>query len=220
MKYLVLAILVWNISSVLAQDSPESFEGVITYSVEVEYPENYKYGWYMDQKYGDTMLLFISSNGDYLRTYINTGDMGWDFTSYSHSENTVYAKWKNIDTVFWYPATDTSIQLKTMNIGEDALIMNQKCKSIFIESYFPLDSSNLSMSLYYSGYPKANPELYKNHKDSFYDLVYPMSKSHFLMMISDMGDFTITYKAIAIEEVYWPSKLFKLPKDVPLKRWF
>lgn len=210
----------WIVNDVSAQEKPESFEGVITYTVEIEYPENYEYGWYMDQKYGDTMLLFVSSKGDYLRDYKNSGDMGWDFTSYSQKENVIYAKWKNIDTIFWYPASDTSIQLKSMFEGGDTLIMNQKCKSIFIESYFSLDNLNLSMALYYSGYPKADPELYKNHKDSFYNLVYPKSKSHFVMMVSDMGDFTITYKAIAIEEMILPLKLFSLPKDVPLKRWF
>jgi hypothetical protein len=76
------------------------------------------------------------------------------------------------------------------------------------------------MEVYYSGYPAVNPDLYKNHKDSFYDIIYPKTKSHFLMMISDMRDFIITNKAIAVEEIDLPAKLFKLPKGVPLKKWF
>ena len=200
-----------------SQEKTESFEGVITYLVEIEYPETYEYEWYINQKYRDTMLLYLSKNGDYLRSFINSDKMGWDFLSYTHSNNMAYAKWRNIDTLYWMLGSDTSIKLKSMRMGGDTTILGYECKSIVIESYFPPEKLNLGTTLYYGGYPKVNPELFRNHKDSFFDIVYAKSKSQFLIMVQDMGYFIITYTAVEIKEKKLNPSFFIPPKNLPRK---
>jgi hypothetical protein len=212
---LVILIVVASFSS-----EKVSFEGVITYKTDINFKkENVQYREYYEQKFGDTLKVYYSESGNILKKFINTGEKGYDFNLYLQSENHYYAKWKNLDTIYHYNVSEQTLNLVQKTKGTSIKILERDCNFIQIDGIDPLGKQPISQKFYYSGFPYIDSELFKDYNDFFTYEFLKETKSPFMKMVLDLGDYVITYTAIEVESKKLNSKMFNLPDGNPKKEY-
>ncbi|MFK7747786.1 MAG: hypothetical protein AB8B65_05325 [Kordia sp.] len=199
--------------------SQETFEGVITYKIELTFKkEDVPNKAYIAQKFGDTLKIFYNKKGDIHKKYIGSGAQGYDFHTYKTNTNNFYAKWENIDTLYHYNVNENILTFLSKESGTSEAILNKPSKYILIKGYVAETNEMVHQKFYYTGFPYLNPALFKNFKEFFLDEILKTSKSPFLKKTLEMDDFIITYTVIKIERKFLSPKIFKLPKNIPQKK--
>lgn len=218
MKAIILKIsilYIFGISFCLGQNS---FEGIITYKTEITFKtENVRHKAYFSQKFGDSLKIFYNKKGDIHKKYYGTGDSGYDFHTYLSDNNNYYGKWKNLDTIYYYNTKENTLKFIEKKSGNSTKILGKPSKYIKIKGIFPIDNQIVTQKFYYTGFPIIDPELYENFQDFFTYEFLKTTKSPFLKMELDLGDYVVTYTVIQIQNKQLNPKIFKLPKNTPLK---
>lgn len=213
--YLLTAGLLLTAHFAFAQ---ESFEGIVTYKVEVEITnKDLPYQDYFIQKYGDSLQVFYSKEGNIFRQYHNTGPKGYDFHAYLIKNNHYYGKWKNLDTIYHYDAIDPAIELVEIKKGRSIEILGQKCRSVVMKMYDPRGEQNVIQYMYYSGKPYLDPLLFENLKDMHTNRYHEISKSVPLKMVMDLDGYILRMTALKVEEIPVDPSRFTIPEGIPLK---
>lgn len=190
------------------------FEGLITYKVEVILKEkDSPYNDYYSQKYGDTIKIYYAANGNQRTDYLNSGKRGMDWRIYIHEKNTEYAKWHNMDTVFYFDAYQLATELQEFKKGDKRKILGKKCKSIVSKAYEPNGDETIVQKFYYSGKEYADPLIFEKYRDGYLDKIYALSKSHFRRRELDLKYIYFIIEAVEIKEQKLPPELFSIPKD-------
>ncbi|MEM6718048.1 MAG: hypothetical protein AAF611_01910 [Bacteroidota bacterium] len=219
MKTNLLYILILNFLFCAICQSQESFEGVITFKVDVIFKkENAPYKEYIIEKFGDTMQMFYNKKGDIHRRYKGTGPRGYDFHTYRTNTNNYYAKWKNLDTLYFNNVKENILKFIDKEVGTSTPILNKPSKYILIRGYVPKTNEMVNQKFYYTGYPYLDPKLYKNYKEFFTDEILQATKSPFLKFELELDDCFIIYTAISVEKRSVNPKIFKIPKNIPHKK--
>lgn len=199
--------------------SQESFEGIITYKIDVIFKnENVAHKEYTIEKYGDTLKVFYNKKGDIHRKYIGTGSRGYDFHTYQTSTNNYYAKWKNLDTLYYYNVKANILNFISRDTGTSDSILKKPSKYIVTKGHVPETNEMVSQKFYYTGFPYLDPKLFKNFKDFFTDETLKISKSPFLKLELELNNFIVIYTAISVEKKILNPKIFKLPQNIPRKK--
>jgi len=201
------------------QNIKKSFEGIITYKIEVAIIKDTEYNEYYKQKYGDTLVTYISGNGDYKRVYKNSGEMGFDFVSYSKRNNELYAKWKNIDTVYHYSALNNSITNFSIKQSDTMNILGYQCQSIIVEGVDPIGNQRVKTKYYYAKEPYLDASLYKDYNDFYYNKIVAIMKSQYLKMVMDLEDIIVTFEVIEIIPKELKNNVFFISKKTPKKEF-
>ncbi|MGH1383377.1 hypothetical protein [Kordia sp.] len=219
MKTLLFHIITISILSTSFCWSQESFEGIITYKIELTFKKkNVEHKDYIAQKFGDTLQVFYNKKGDVHKKYLGSGARGYDFHTYIASTNNYYAKWKNLDTLYYYNVQENVLKFVSRESGISDPIFNKLANYITIKGYEPLGDEMVTQKFYYTGFPYINPELFKNFKEFFsYDFL-KTTKSPFLKKVLDLKTFIVTFTAIKVERKFLSPKLFKLPPNIPRKK--
>lgn len=218
-RLLLLLILISSFGAcktLLVKKKVKYFEGVITYSVETKIKKNSVYSDYISKKYGSRMDSYWNSDGDLLR-FTSGNEVGLDYTLFKNDLNTCYTKFKQLDTLYYYPASETFDKIIEIKTGPKKTILNQECRSwtFVVES---LKKDTFQMHYFYSGYPHINKFLYQDLKDGYANLIYKMTESPFMFMELDFDTHSISYEAIQIEEKKIKKERFEIDKNLVLKR--
>jgi len=192
MKKLILALFILcSLNACSQTNSKDSFEGVITYEIFfVPKSKDQEFNLYQKQKYGTEAKLYISKNGDFKREYTKSGDKGFDFNIYDKSENRLYAKWRNIDTVYSLSAENNSLEFIEDKELKGETIKGFKCNAYLITGRDPLGEQTVSLKYFYPVDKEyIDPNLYSNYNDFFYNKVISKIQSPYYKIIMDMNDF-------------------------------
>ncbi len=202
--------------------SYNSFEGIIKYSVSFDEGDRSKPAYYYDyikQKYGDVALYHFKANGDFLRTYPYSGDKGVDFYLYKNDTKNFYAKWRNIDTLFYYNVTENMLQFTKEETGKSEIILGEQCSFYKISGIDTVGGQQVTQTYHFSGKPYIDPSLYEGYNDFFFSKIIKKTKSPFLKLILDMNYYKLEFTAKKIEEKELEDGLFKIPTGIPLKKY-
>jgi len=219
LKTLFFHIIIFSILGTSFCWSQESFEGIVTYKIElVLKKENSPNNEYIAQKFGDSLKILFNKKGDFYRKYIGAGSKGFDFQIYKAATNKYYCKWKNLDTLYYYNAKENILKLTSKEQGTSGVFFNKPSKYVTIEGYIPETGENVREKLYYTGFPYLNPAPYKNLKDFFICDLFNISKSPFVKIELEFDDHIIIYTAVKIEQKFLGPKIFKIPQNIPQKK--
>ena len=217
MKSTLLFLLLLYGESLIAQDP---FEGVITYKVTTRLKnENNPYKDYLLQKYGDSLQIYISQDGSLMRKYYGKGDHGMNWHVYDSPSNYYYAKWKGIDTIYYYSCSDFFSELKSIEEGKSEPILGKPAKYIKITTFDPIGKETLIINYHYSGEQFVSAKTYAPYKEGYIDKVYEKSQSHILKYEMDLLHVYVTMEAIRIEPMIVNRTTFKIPESIPKKKW-
>ncbi len=213
-KQLLIICFIFLLTCSMRTNTQESFEGVLTYKITFT-PKNpnEKYNEYQRKKYGDTLNLYISKNGDYRREYPTSGEMGFDYYIYLTQANKAYLKWRNQDTLTPFDCSKNSLQLKSETEKPVQTIHGVACKGYCISL---VDSSGrppqVAILTYY--YPTnkeyLDPSLYKNHNEFFYNKIMSKIQAPYYKHILDMGRYEIAFELVKTEKKKLPEELFRV----------
>jgi hypothetical protein len=222
MARVLKALFFFLISFHLIAQSKSSFEGEVTYIIDIELKEGVaeKYLDYFHQKFGDTMASYHSKKGSIKRVYKGTNTSGFDFHLYDETTNRYYSKNKNQDTIHFFDASTNILKLvnKKQSNNTNVTILGEDCSSI---SYSAIDSRNgqkSNITFYFGSKYYINPDLYREWYDFFTNDFFKISKSPYLKYVLDDKYFRLTFTAISIKEKNIEHIFFKLPNELPLKK--
>lgn len=222
-KWLKLVLVIFSfLGCVVAQDEQnKSFEGIITYKVEVEFKDNIpiKYKEYLRQKRGHTMLAYYDSKGNIYKDFPYSGGNGLDFHIYNSQKQEFYAKYKHLDTLYFYDTSENMLKLLDKKKGEtNDEILGQKCSFIEFSGIIPKTKERVRLKFWYSGKPYLNPNLFKGFKDFYNSEFFKISKSPFLKLILELDYHSEIYTVINIEEKKLNDSIFTIPRDYIRKK--
>lgn len=221
MPKILIFILAFLSSHACSQTKPkESFEGIITYKVSfITKSKEGKYFSYQKQKYGNEAKMYVSEKGDFKREYKNSGGMGFDFNIYNHSLNKVFAKWRNIDTIFSLDANNNGLEFLKEERVKGESINGIKCEGYLISARDLIGGQIITQTFFYpTNKEYIDPNLYRNFKDSFYNKVMNKIQSPYYKLKMDMGDYIVVFSLTEIKQQTLNKKTFELPIGLPIKR--
>lgn len=174
----------------------EFFEGDIEFSITYESINPNISEEFLESILGDKMIGIVKH--DKYKT-IKPSSAGFSGRSiyYFLDENTGYIDYDDKDTIFKFKLDESPgylIEMKEENKDKKE-ILGQKCPSILID-YVPNDQSNFTRitgRYYYDSRFKLDPEKYKNHKESFWNLY--VEKSGSISVRNEITNYPI-YKSI------------------------
>ena len=216
--YIISLLAVITSSCAMTPSSQKSFEGIVTFVVSVEILEETHLDEFYRCKYGDTVLLYVSSDGDYRREYPQACRYGIDYVLYSHDQNVMYAKINGLDTVLWFDSSVNSLALDLMSEGEEAVVLGSSCKSVSMRGHDVATGKKAWVTYYYSGSPMIDPELYSRHKDYFLDRVYGEAQSQYLKYEMEMETYKATFEAVKVVPQKLGKDLFRMEKGSLVKK--
>ena len=218
--YLLSILFFVAFSSVKAQ----YFEGKITYSIKVNYKgvnsRNKQY--YESEKFGDTMLVYINKEGFIRREFPTSGRLGGDFNLYNPIENKQYASFRFTDSIYWYTADTNFVNdLKIVKCTEqnDMYYNGERLMCIGLSGYDQhLDSPIRSEYYYLPNRYLFNFKSWLKNKDFLQGSIYGESKSNFMVIHTDYGNYEFTMKAVSVVESEIDESKFLIPKNTPMKK--
>jgi len=201
--YFTLLTFIFVLNSCYSQHNKKTktFEGSIEYNIKLtngdESMEDYFYD-YINQKFGNITIHYFDKKGNFKREFPNSGKNGLEYYLYKSKTNNFYAKWKSIDTVFYYEASEPLTVLLDKSYGVGEMILGQSTEYIKLKSLDTIGGKKITSTYYFSGEPYTNPKLYSKIKDFNQDIAIKKAKSAFLKIDSDK---------------------FKLSEKTPLKKY-
>ncbi len=200
--------------------SQEPFEGTILFKVSTKVKDHVtdeRYRGYFQNKYGDSVRSYYKSDGSWSHIFYSKAEMGVEWRIYDRETNQFYAKWKGIDTVYYFNCASNSTELLSMETGPGTMILGRNCKSVKVVTYDGVGNETLAITYYFSGAENIPTHNYTGFKDGFLDQVYAISQSHFLRVDMDLKPLITSMEAIRIEPGAVGDVMFQIPTDLPRK---
>ncbi|WP_027880796.1 hypothetical protein [Mesoflavibacter zeaxanthinifaciens] len=207
-----LIILAFLILTSCSSNGQNNFEGIIKFSTEITTTELAPDGFQkqLNDKYGDSLLMYYSRNGNFRRIHLNSAEFGADSQFYFRNKAKLYFTNKNSSQI---DSLDTKVNsLKLLKKGK---IENQKIMDLDCECYEfkAISKYNQNVTLNYcynSESPEINPELYSDHNDFYLNEYYEFAKRPYLKFSIKTEEFKITYLATELTEKEIGKEIFEL----------
>lgn len=134
---------------------------------------------------------------------------------YNSDENRVYYKETNSDSIYWVDASRKYIEVDgyKMDASEER-ILGFKCDRLIIQSKLGI------ITYYYNRRFPIDPEKFKKHHYSSWDLYTSLAKAVPLKIVYEFDDFTLTSIAISVVEKAVDPKVFEIPKGPLVEKYF
>jgi hypothetical protein len=199
-KLLVFALITFSTLTVFGQN----FEGKITYSntYKNKNPQMTDQQWL--SMMGGTQEYYIKG-GNY-KSVTNGTLMQWQL--YVNSENKLYSKMSNSETVFWNDGLTNPDSLISVKLNKNVIkILGYECDELI------LTCKSGIQKYYFNSTLKVDVSLFENHKfGNWYDFLKE-SNSLPLKMIIDNAQFTMENIATEVKEMKLNEKDFQLPEN-------
>ena len=199
-KLLVFALITFSTLTVFGQN----FEGKITYSntYKNKNPQMTDQQWL--SMMGGTQEYYIKG-GNY-KSVTNGTLMQWQL--YVNSENKLYSKMSNSETVFWNDGLTNTDSIISIKLNKNVIkILGYECDELI------LTCKSGIQKYYFNSTLKVDVSLFENHKfGNWYDFLKE-SNSLPLKMIIDNAQFTMENIATEVKEMKLNEKDFQLPEN-------
>ena len=152
------------------------------------------------------MKLKIAQNGDFVKKYFNSGNYGRDYNYYNVEENTFYAKYENIDTIYALRADgDDILTLEKEGQVIKENVLENSCKGWSYECSFDTSlvedvSGKMKVTYYYTDFYKINSKNHKNINDVIWQQHLERSNGSYpLKIIRKLSSYRLTFTATDVE---------------------
>jgi hypothetical protein len=200
-KLLVFALITFSTLTVFGQN----IEGKITYSntYKNKNPQMTDQQWL--SMMGGTQEYYIKG-GNY-KSVTNGTLMQWQL--YVNSENKLYSKMSNSETVFWNDGLTNPDSIISVKLNKNVIkILGYECDELI------LTCKSGIQKYYFNSTLKVDVSLFENHKfGNWYDFLKE-SNSLPLKMIIDNAQFTMENIATEVKEMKLNEKDFQLPENI------
>ncbi len=204
-KLLVFALITFSTLTVFGQN----FEGKITYSstYKNKTPQMTDQQWL--SMMGDTQEYYIK-DGNY-KSVTNGTLMQWQL--YVGSENKIYSKMSNSETVFWNDGLTNTESIISVELNKNVIeILGYKCDELI------LTCESGIQKYYFNSTLKVDVSLFENHKfGNWYDFLKE-SNALPLKMIIDNAQVTMENIATEVKEMKLNEKDFQLPENIKIAK--
>lgn len=199
------------------------FEGIIIYDINTTYKGSdlrYK-DFYERDKFGDKVILYTNREGFVKREFINSKEFGTNSYLYDPESNIQYATFNFTDTIFCYTADDDfTSQSRIGRCGKKAseklLGYELSCiELISVDTVLGLETS--SMYYYSEQHVQIDYTKWSENLDSQQGKAYELSKSHWLKVFADFGNYEYEMTAIEIIAQELDDEVFMIPEGRPVK---
>lgn len=215
-------IALFNIVSSCDKKEEKISVDSLTYSVNVEIlSDSLTEGWkeYLLQKFGDSITFLMFPNGSIWFEYYGSGERGYDYQFYDANKAQFNAKWKNIDTIYYYSTKENILNLKSKSTPIDTMLHGVKTKrGCFTgnDKTLETDYTVRQMFYYIEDSLKTDSKLYKDFKDFFFSDYLTHAKALFTYKVTDFPEYRLIYKLIDFKPgiKIEPSK-YLLPDNLP-----
>ncbi|WP_028374936.1 hypothetical protein [Leeuwenhoekiella sp. MAR_2009_132] len=185
---------------------------VIKFSTEITTTELAPEGFQkqLNDKYGDSLLMYYSVNGNFRRVHLNSAEFGADSQYYFAKKAKLYFTNKNNSQVDSLDTRENSLKLLSKGKIKNQKIMNLDCECYEFKA-ISIYNQNVTLNYCYnSESPKINPELYSDHNDFYLNEYYGLAKRPYLKFSIKTEEFKITYLANELIEKEIGEEIFKL----------
>jgi len=204
-KLVVFALITFSTVTVFGQN----FEGKITYSntYKNKNPQMTDQQWL--SMMGGTQEYYIKG-GNY-KSVTNGTLMQWQL--YVNSENKLYTKMSNSETVFWNDGLTNPDSIISIELNKNVIeILGYKCDELI------LTCKSGIQKYYFNSTLKVDVSLFENHKfGNWYDFLKE-SNALPLKMIIDNAQFTMENIATEVKEMKLNEKDFQLPENIKMAK--
>ncbi|WP_282043074.1 hypothetical protein [Winogradskyella flava] len=197
-----LIILTFLILKSCISNGQNNFEGIIKFSTEITTTELAPDGFQkqLNDKYGDSLLMYYSKNGNFRRVHLNSADFGTDSQFYMNNNGKLIFTHKNSTQVDTLDVTQNSIRLLRKNKVESQNIIDLECDCYEYKATSD-DIQNITLNYCFSPKTaKLNPEFYSKHNDFFLNDYYSLAQRPYLKFSIETEFFKITYLATELTE--------------------
>ena len=193
---------------VLASGCTNGFEGVIKFKTEVSVTDPVAKGFLeqLKNKYGDSLNLYHSSSGHFLREYLNTGEYGNNYQLYRRGSGKLLINDKGSSQVDTLDVSKNTLKLVEMTLLNDT-IMGLACNCYSFKAFNDHDQRTLTFC-YSEKTPRIKQKDFKEHKDYFVDEFYKLSKRPYLKFSINARDFKLIFTAVELKEMSLDDKIF------------
>ena len=203
---IVLSLTLVNLK-IIAQ---KSFEGSIKFKTEISSDEiNFKQK--LDEKYGDSLIVLYSNNGNLKRQYLNSSNTGNEIQIYDPKKGVLFTKNRDSQT---FNEGDVKINSIVKFISKKKInnetIMNLDCECF---EYIGVSKYNQNVILNYCfsiKTPELNYILFEKHNDFFLNEFFETSQRPYLKFSIETETFKIVQTATKILEEEIESKIFEI----------
>ncbi|NVK65866.1 MAG: hypothetical protein HWE22_14830 [Flavobacteriales bacterium] len=216
----ILALSVYLLITVFSWGQTENkFARVLTYATTLEIVNDDLPAYakdYLNQKYGDSLHVVYDTLGNIRMNYFRSGKNGIAYYFYNATNHTMYARWKGIDTLYYYDASVNDYTLDSMKTSKTIDGSKIECYShnpevngaAIQEFYFVEDSMYV------------NPDLYADFKDFFFHSIISESRKLPVKTVIKSNDIIIRRVLTNSRIIANPKKsLFEDNGKLPLKKY-
>lgn len=216
-KYLISIFLLAFLSGTTLAQSKRNFPArELTYKVSIEILSDTLNEYvrdYLHQKYGDSVVCTYDTRGNIRMDHYGGGENSTEHTLFDASKSTIYAKFSNSDTIYFYStllnefAVD-SIQRETSETGLELTYVSRSLETgdLITQRYsFAKDSLEV------------NPLLYKMYNDLSFSEIILESGALPINLAIETTIRRLTRRLIRVRTIKNPKKSFFLPDSrIPL----
>jgi hypothetical protein len=192
MNKLYLILIIISIKS----NAQKKFEGLIKFTTHISTTElaPKDFDKDLEKKYGDSLIMYYSSYGDFKRVHKNSDEFGSDYQLFISNKGVLYitSKEKNVDSL---NVNLNSLELKNKKKINNEIIMGLDCECYQYEATSMYQQNVVLNYCFSKKTPKLNEKLYYKHNDFFLYDFYKISKRPYLKFSISTDEFNITYVA-------------------------
>ncbi len=180
----------------------KSFDGYVKYATEIETygsaPDYFQE--YLENKYGNRLIIKYERNGDFVRKHVNSGPKGNKEQIYDADKGLLSITMNDTNAIETIDLREMSIDCPNKTITKNTQIGGQAVECVCYEGT-SMYKQNISIKYCYSKEsPRIDPELFKNYNDFYFYDFLKHSKRIYLLFSLKTDDFKLTYTAYDISE--------------------
>lgn len=199
MKHILSVLLFTTYFIVMSQPN---FEGMITFKIDIDIsktaPKDMLSRLFF--KYGDSMQMFYSKEGNFKRKFINSNKYGGlDYQTYNADDEKLFIKDKDAELVKTNDVSVNTLKLISFNQIENEFIVNLDCECY---QYVGQAANKKMVTLqfcYSSLMNKINVAAFEKYNDFFVNDYFKKAERPYLKYSMTLDDFSLKFTAVKIE---------------------
>ena len=152
-------------------------------------------------RYGDGLKMNYLGDGNFIRTYLNSGKKGNKTQSYNNSTGQLIISYNGSLVVDTIDVNHNTIQLIYKKEIDGESILKLKCKCIVYSGIFKQQIPVKITYCYSEDSPFLDGNLFSNHNDFFMADFYKSTNRPYLKFLMETSDFNLTFTAIKIKKI-------------------
>jgi hypothetical protein len=199
--YLIVAIFLFNTNTF----SQKNFEGLITFRTKISVTKPKLKDDLLSKlfyKYGDSLQMYYTREGNFKRKYFNSGEYGGlDTQTYIAEEGKLIVKTRDSDIVQYSNVAVNSLKFVSFRKIENEYLMNLDCDCY---EYIGMAQNKKKVKLNFCFSKlmgKINYKAFSNYKDFFIDDFFAKAQRPYLKYTMTVDDFTLNFTAIKVSNI-------------------